>query len=226
MKTEYDAYRDDEAEENGSGNGNGGGDSDSGIGSVKGDDSGYVGDGGEEFEIKERLNDKSMVQGEEEMIKTRRGKKGFIREESISSPTDIPQIIKIILASPESHGKGRLVTLTKEFARALMATSGATEDAGFDTELQNQTLSPIDISNVDMVEVKCIDALMKDGDIPEPELMYVFGGGMAPLSLDDCMPWQIRLTEMWHVGGDGTIRYQDYLNGLAMYSKCIQRLGK
>ncbi|KAI8847062.1 hypothetical protein BC829DRAFT_251033 [Chytridium lagenaria] len=78
----------------------------------------------------------------------------------------------------------------------------------------------------DVVDVRRMEAMLNVEGLPEPQLLYVFGEVTEPLTLEGYPPWMIRVTEMWHVKGDGRVRYQDFLQGLYKFSRCVQRWGR
>ncbi|TPX36500.1 hypothetical protein SmJEL517_g01332 [Synchytrium microbalum] len=76
------------------------------------------------------------------------------------------------------------------------------------------------------VTVESLHSLLTTNGLEEPQLVYVLTGVTDPLTLVGFPPWQIRLSEFWHVQGDGRLRYLDFIAGLSRYGTVHQRVGK
>ncbi|TAQ86277.1 hypothetical protein B7494_g5389 [Chlorociboria aeruginascens] len=124
--------------------------------------------------------------------------------ESTTTPTSdlgLPlQDLSILLLSAED-GRDSLVDLTKTL-----------------TEMsQRSKLSPLDIS-VDLVE-----ALISESVMVEPDLLILFG---PTIELSGYPPWQLRLTEIFHVQDNQGVGYQVFLRALYNYANAQMRFGR
>ena len=118
-----------------------------------------------------------------------------------SETHDHPQPHLTILLIDESDGRQTLVDLTKTLAEMS----------------QRGKLSPSDIS------AELIDAEISESVMGEPDLMILFGDRIV---LDGYPPWQVRLTEMFHVQDNtGGVSYHVFLRALYKYGQAQFRLG-
>lgn len=108
--------------------------------------------------------------------------------------------ISILLLSSED-GRSTLVDLTKTLAEMS----------------QRNKLSPDDIS-LDLINAEISESVMG-----EPDLLMLFGPHVA---LQGYPPWQVRLTEIFHVQDNSGVGYQVFLRGLHRYAKAQMRLGR
>lgn len=126
-------------------------------------------------------------------------------ESSPSTPTsDTPgtplQPLSILLLSAEDS-RDSLVDLTKTL-----------------TEMsQKGKLSPKDIS------IELIDAEITESVMDEPDLLILFG---PSIELSGYPPWQLRLTEIFHVQDNHGVGYQVFLRALYNYANAQMRLGR
>jgi dehydrodolichyl diphosphate syntase complex subunit NUS1 len=82
---------------------------------------------------------------------------------------------------------------------------------------QRGKLSPADIS------AELIDAEISESVMGEPDLIILFGDRIV---LDGYPPWQVRLTEMFHVQDNtGGVGYHVFLRALYKYGQAQFRLG-
>ncbi|KAJ3190593.1 hypothetical protein HK101_008571 [Irineochytrium annulatum] len=125
-------------------------------------------------------------------------------------PVIAQKTISVYVLDGEGDGKGAMIRAVE-----LLAAEN-----GKGTRLVDGKVARDDIN------VARVDDLLNPLRIPEPQLLYVFCGPTDALTLEGYPPWQLRLTEMWNVNGDGRIRYMDFLNGLFRFSRCVQRKGK
>ncbi|KAF2435607.1 Undecaprenyl diphosphate synthase [Tothia fuscella] len=112
-----------------------------------------------------------------------------------------PDHITILLLS-EDDGRNTLVDLTKTLAEMA----------------QRSKISPADIS------AELIDAEITESVMGEPDILLLF----APrVMLDGYPPWQVRLTEIYHVP-DNTegVGYQVFLRALHRYAHAQMRFGR
>jgi dehydrodolichyl diphosphate syntase complex subunit NUS1 len=112
-----------------------------------------------------------------------------------------PEHITVLLLS-EDDGRNTLVDLTKTLSEMA----------------QRNKISPGDIS------AELIDAEITESVMGEPDLLLLF----APrIVLDGYPPWQVRLTEIYHVP-DNTegVGYQVFLRALHSYAKAQMRFGR
>ena len=108
--------------------------------------------------------------------------------------------LSILLLSAED-GRSTLVDLTKTL-----------------TEMsQRDKLSSTDIS------LDLIDAEISEGVMGEPNLLLLFGSN---ITLQGYPPWQLRLTEIFHVKDNFGVEYQIFLRALYSYAKAQMRFGR
>ncbi|TPX16641.1 uncharacterized protein E0L32_003582 [Thyridium curvatum] len=108
--------------------------------------------------------------------------------------------ISIMLLSAED-GRDSLVDLTKTLAEMA----------------QRSKISAADVS------IDLIDAELSEGVMGEPDLLLLFSPNVE---LSGYPPWQIRLTEIFHVEDNQGVGYQVFLRGLRKYAQAQMRLGK
>lgn len=108
--------------------------------------------------------------------------------------------ISILLLSSEDS-RSTLVDLTKTLAEMS----------------QRNKLSPNDISR------DLIDAEISESVMGEPDLLVLFGPNV---SLQGYPPWQVRLTEIFHVQDNSGVGYQVFLRALHRYAKAQMRFGR
>lgn len=82
---------------------------------------------------------------------------------------------------------------------------------------QKGKLNPSDI------QLDLIDAELSEGIMSEPELLILFG---PQVSLSGYPPWQIRLTEIFHLEDNKGVEYQVFIRGLRNYANAQMRRGK
>lgn len=117
--------------------------------------------------------------------------------ESPGTPT---QPLSILLLSSEDS-RDSLVDLTKTL-----------------TEMsQKSKLSPKDIS-IDLIDAEITESVMG-----EPDLLVLFG---PSIELAGYPPWQLRLTEIFHVQDNHGVGYQVFLRALYNYANAQMRLGR
>jgi len=125
---------------------------------------------------------------------------------SSSSPSTVPfdapesRHLSVMLLSAED-GRDSIVDLTKTL----------TEMA------QRSKISPADIS-VDLVDAELGESVMGD-----PDLLVLFG---PHVELQGYPPWQIRLTEIFHVRDNQGVGYQVFYRALCNFAKAQMRLGR
>jgi len=114
--------------------------------------------------------------------------------------SDLLGHLSIILLSAED-GRSTLVDLTKTL-----------------TEMsQRKKLSSNDISQ-DLVNAEILESVMG-----EPDLLILFGPNVQ---LQGYPPWQIRLTEIYHVQDNNGVGYQVFLRALHNFAKAHIKLGR
>ncbi|KAH8820360.1 nuclear undecaprenyl pyrophosphate synthase-like protein [Xylogone sp. PMI_703] len=119
------------------------------------------------------------------------------RGESMEHP--VPHISVLLLSAEDSQDS--LVDLTKTL----------TEMA------QRSKLSPSDISQ------ELIDAEISESIMEEPDLLVLFG---PTVELSGYPPWQVRLTEIFHVHDNEGVGYQVFLRALYNYANAQMRFGR
>lgn len=82
---------------------------------------------------------------------------------------------------------------------------------------QRKKLAPNDIS-LDLVDAEITEIVMG-----EPDLLVLFG---PHVELQGYPPWQVRLTEIYHVQDNTGVGYQVFLRALHSYAKAQMRLGR
>ncbi|KAF2158008.1 Undecaprenyl diphosphate synthase [Myriangium duriaei CBS 260.36] len=115
-------------------------------------------------------------------------------------PSDAsPPHLSVLLLS-ESDGRRTLVDLTKTLAEMS----------------QKHKLAPEDIST------ELIDAELSESVMGEPDLLILFGSSVV---LDGYPPWQVRLSEIFHVPDNHEVSYQVFLRGLQKFAGAQMRFG-
>jgi len=108
--------------------------------------------------------------------------------------------LSVVLLSAED-GRDSIVDLTKTL-----------------TEMsQRSKLSSADIST------ELVDAELSESIMGEPDLLILFG---PHVELSGYPPWQIRLTEIFHVKDNHGVGYQVFYRGLVKYSQAQFRIGR
>lgn len=82
---------------------------------------------------------------------------------------------------------------------------------------QKRKLSPSDITQ-DLIDTELTESIMG-----EPDLLVLFS---SHLDLQGYPPWQIRLTEIFHVPDSPGVGYQTFLRALHSYAKAHMKLGR
>lgn len=82
---------------------------------------------------------------------------------------------------------------------------------------QKRKLSPGDITQ-DLINTELTESIMD-----EPDLLVLFS---SHLDLQGYPPWQLRLTEIFHVPGNSVVGYQTFLRALHKYAKAHMKLGR
>lgn len=101
----------------------------------------------------------------------------------------------------EEDGRDSLVDLTKTLADMA----------------QRSKISASDIS-IDLIDAELTESIMTD-----PDLLILFG---PHVELSGYPPWQIRLTEIFHVPDNHSVGYQVFLWGLQNFAKAEMRVGR
>ncbi len=108
--------------------------------------------------------------------------------------------LSVLLISAED-GRDSIVDLTKTL-----------------TEMsQRSKISSADIS------IELVDAELSESIMGEPDLLILFG---PHVELSGYPPWQIRLTEIFHMQDNQGVRYQVFYRGLCKYSQAQMRIGR
>ncbi|KAK3336868.1 Decaprenyl diphosphate synthase-like protein [Cercophora scortea] len=108
--------------------------------------------------------------------------------------------LSVLLLSAED-GRDSLVDLTKTLAEMS----------------QRSKLGPAD------VKMELIDAELSESVMGEPDLLLLFG---PHIELAGYPPWQIRLTEIFHVQDNQGVGYQVFYRGLQKYAQAQMRMGR
>ncbi|THX84543.1 nuclear undecaprenyl pyrophosphate synthase-like protein [Aureobasidium pullulans] len=121
------------------------------------------------------------------------------KSNSSANSSKSPPHLSILLLSA-SDGRGTLVDLTKTLAEMS----------------QKGKLAPKDIS-MDLVDAELTESVMG-----EPDLLMLFADSVH---LRGYPPWQLRLTEIFHVPDNNGVGYQVFLRGLYKYAQAQMRFG-
>ncbi|PWW76550.1 Undecaprenyl diphosphate synthase [Tuber magnatum] len=108
--------------------------------------------------------------------------------------------LEVIFIS-EEDGRESLVDLTKTLCDMAQRGKIASED----------------------VSVELIDAEVTENTISEPDLLILFSPSVV---LRGYPPWQIRLTEIFHVQDNSGVGYQVFLRALHRFAKTEMRFGR
>jgi dehydrodolichyl diphosphate syntase complex subunit NUS1 len=108
--------------------------------------------------------------------------------------------LSVLLLSAED-GRDSLVDLTKTLAEMS----------------QRSKLSSNDIS------VDLVDAELSESVMGEPDLLVLFG---PMVELSGYPPWQVRLTEIFHVEDNHGVGYQVFLRALYNFANAQMRFGR
>lgn len=82
---------------------------------------------------------------------------------------------------------------------------------------QRSKISSSDIS-IDLVDAEVSESVMG-----EPDLLVLFG---PTVELSGYPPWQLRLTEIFHVQDNNGVGYQVFLRALYNYANAQMRFGR
>jgi dehydrodolichyl diphosphate syntase complex subunit NUS1 len=82
---------------------------------------------------------------------------------------------------------------------------------------QRSKISPADIT-VDLIDAEITESVMG-----EPDLLVLFG---PTVELSGYPPWQIRLTEIFHVQDNQGVGYQVFLRALYNFANAQMRFGR
>ena len=75
----------------------------------------------------------------------------------------------------------------------------------------------------DDISLNLIDTEITESIMGEPDLLVLFG---PHISLQGYPPWQVRLTEIFHVPDNNGVGYQTFLRALHSYAKASMRFGR
>jgi dehydrodolichyl diphosphate syntase complex subunit NUS1 len=126
-------------------------------------------------------------------------------ESATSTPTSEPGSFEVpnlsILLISAEDGRDSIVDLTKTLAEMS----------------QRSKISANDI-NVELVDAELTESVME-----EPDLLVLFG---PTVELSGYPPWQVRLTEIFHVQDNHGVGYQVFLRALYNYANAQMRFGR
>jgi len=106
----------------------------------------------------------------------------------------------VLLISAED-GRDSVVDLTKTLAEMA----------------QRKKLRPADIT------LELVDAELSESIMGEPDLLVLFG---PHIELEGYPPWQIRLTEIFHVQDNHGVGYHVFIRALQRYAQAQMRRGR
>jgi dehydrodolichyl diphosphate syntase complex subunit NUS1 len=115
------------------------------------------------------------------------------------SQRSLPHLSVLLLSAED--GRDSLVDLTKTLAEMS----------------QRSKLSSNDIS------VDLVDAELSESVMGEPDLLVLFG---PMVELSGYPPWQVRLTEIFHVEDNHGVGYQVFLRALFNFANAQMRFGR
>jgi dehydrodolichyl diphosphate syntase complex subunit NUS1 len=115
------------------------------------------------------------------------------------SQRSLPHLSVLLLSAED--GRDSLVDLTKTLAEMS----------------QRSKLSSNDIS------VDLVDAELSESVMGEPDLLVLFG---PMVELSGYPPWQVRLTEIFHVEDNHGVGYQVFLRALYNFANAQMRFGR
>ncbi|KAF2118527.1 Decaprenyl diphosphate synthase-like protein [Lophiotrema nucula] len=110
-----------------------------------------------------------------------------------------PHLTVLLLSA--NDGRNTMVDLTKTLTE--MAQNGALQSKQIDSNL--------------------IDAELRDAVSTEPDLLVLFS---PTVTLKGYPPWQLRLTEIFHLPDNKGVNYQAFLRALYKFAKAEMRLGR
>jgi dehydrodolichyl diphosphate syntase complex subunit NUS1 len=117
------------------------------------------------------------------------------------NPTSLPVPHLSVLLLSSEDGRDSLVDLTKTL-----------------TEMsQRSKISASDITQ------ELVDAEIAESVMGEPDLLVLFG---PTVELSGYPPWQLRLTEIFHVQDNIGVGYQVFLRALYNYANAQMRFGR
>jgi dehydrodolichyl diphosphate syntase complex subunit NUS1 len=116
-----------------------------------------------------------------------------------STSLPVPHLSILLLSSED--GRDSLVDLTKTLAEMS----------------QRSKITSNDIS-IDLVDAEISESVMG-----EPDLLVLFG---PTVELSGYPPWQLRLTEIFHVQDNAGVGYQVFLRALYNYANAQMRFGR
>ena len=119
---------------------------------------------------------------------------------SVTTPSDQEKHLSVMLLSAED-GRDSIVDLTKTLAE--MAQRGK--------------ISPQDVT-IDLVDAELAESVMTD-----PDLLILFS---PSVDLQGYPPWQVRLTEIFHVPDNQGVGYQVFYRALCNFAKAQMRFGR
>lgn len=120
--------------------------------------------------------------------------------------------LKLILTLPTADNL-RILLLSSEDGRSTLVdlTTTLTEMS------QRNKLSAEDVT-LDLIDTEVTESVMG-----EPDLLVLFG---PYIELQGYPPWQVRLTEIFHVQDNVGVGYQVFLRALHSYAKAQMRFGR
>lgn len=77
--------------------------------------------------------------------------------------------------------------------------------------------------NAEDITLDLIDTEITESVMGEPDLLILFG---PYIDLQGYPPWQVRLTEIFHVQDNVGVGYQVFLRALYSYAKAQMRFGR
>ncbi|KAI4209945.1 MAG: hypothetical protein LQ351_007171 [Letrouitia transgressa] len=124
----------------------------------------------------------------------------FLNGDDLGQPPSASGHLSILLLSAED-GRSTLVDLTKTLAEMA----------------QRNKLTPSDIS------IDLIDAELTESVMGEPDLLVLFSPNV---DLHGYPPWQLRLTEIFHIQDNSGVGYLVFLKALHNYAKAEMKFGR
>jgi dehydrodolichyl diphosphate syntase complex subunit NUS1 len=116
------------------------------------------------------------------------------------TPALAMQHLSVLLLSAED-GRDSLVDLTKTLAEMTQRSKISSED----------------------ISIDLVDAEISESVMGEPELLVLFS---PTVELSGYPPWQLRLTEIFHVEDNHGVGYQVFLRALYNFANAQMRFGR
>ena len=127
------------------------------------------------------------------------------------------------MESPSSTPAGESHSLAVQHLSILLLSAEDGRDSLVDlTKTLTEMSQRSKISSSD-VSIDLVDAEISESVMGEPDLLVLFG---PTVELSSYPPWQLRLTEIFHVQDNQGVGYQVFLRALYNYANAQMRFGR